>query len=773
MIDKIGFNSIDECKQNIKYIQHSKYKNIKIPFEFATSYQELNKLIINKREKINKNKKFQTIKENKNIFNNVINKKLNLDIYNYTNDSFENTLKYIFYNIGIGTYVKIFNNEVQIFVPFINMNFKNNWGHLLNIDAKKFIDEKYENNKKEKNLYAKRDYIWFDKNRWLTNNCLIGHLKEDNGYSMRDSRITIYKYLLDKLCKTKKINNVEFFINKRDFPILTKDLTEPYFHIFDNYNIKLVKHVYNNHIPILSTCTSDKYADINIPTEDDCNIWLEKYYINSCTNNYKNIKNIKIIPWTKKIPTAIFRGTATGCGVTIKDNQRLQMAEISKIWETNNNYNENNNIDQYKFLDFGITKWNAREKKIIGKPITYIKPYTFKFKLSNSMSREDQMKYKYHILIDGHVAAFRLIWLLMFKSLILYVESEYNWSVWFQTLLKPYEHYIPIKKDLSNLADQIKWCKQNDNKCKKIAENSYNFYIKNVKNEKILDYMELLLNKISVKQNIIEIYKYIKPFNYKLNKQKYKFSIIVPFRDDENHKRLNQLNKFIPHMENFLSKLLKYNYIFEILIIEQSSHNIKFNRGKLLNIGYDIAKNNKSDYIILHDVDLLPYSNLLGYYAIYPDLPFHIAHIWKYYNYDTYFGGINSINIKQYNNINGFSNIINETGWGGEDDIFYNRIVKIHKLQILRPLNGNIKDIDEHEYNNTNKEFYKKIKDIKKNIKNNDFDNWDKDGINNLKYKILSSNKILNYTTIFNINFNISNIKVKKINEKKIIKVKK
>lgn len=44
---------------------------------------------------------------------------------------------------------------------------------------------------------------------------------------------------------------------------------------------------------------------------------------------------------------------------------------------------------------------------------------------------------------------------------------------------------------------------------------------------------------------------------------------------------------------------------FHIFIIEQSTDGRKFNRGKLLNAGFDIARNDY-DVFIFHDVDLLP-----------------------------------------------------------------------------------------------------------------------------------------------------------------------
>ena len=63
--------------------------------------------------------------------------------------------------------------------------------------------------------------------------------------------------------------------------------------------------------------------------------------------------------------------------------------------------------------------------------------------------------------------------------------------------MKEYEHYIPIKEDLSDLAEKIKWCKNNDDKCKKIAINSKKFFEKYFKKKILLDYLQMTLTEIS------------------------------------------------------------------------------------------------------------------------------------------------------------------------------------------------------------------------------------------------------------------------------------
>lgn len=171
-------------------------------------------------------------------------------------------------------------------------------------------------------------------------------------------------------------------------------------------------------------------------------------------------------------------------------------------------------------------------------------------------------------------------------------------------------------------------------------------------------------------------------------------AIIVPFRDlQPEQKRQQHLQRFIPEITNFLSSSDNSNgsegsygsygsnrkVTFKIFIIEQSNDNRKFNRGKLLNIGYDIAKKNNCNVFIFHDVDLLPSQSLLPSYTTLPiDNPIHIARAWgRYTKNPKYFGGVVSFSKEMFESINGFPN--NFWGWGGEDDELYSRTILVSK----------------------------------------------------------------------------------------------
>ena len=145
-------------------------------------------------------------------------------------------------------------------------------------------------------------------------------------------------------------------------------------------------------------------------------------------------------------------------------------------------------------------------------------------------------------------------------------------------------------------------------------------------------YSEYKKNRIKIKKVFFE----------KSTLSKRKIAIIVPFREQKEQRRGEMLEAFLQYMPKFLKKL---NH--KIYIIEQSEDGKKFNRGKLLNIGMEMAIKDKCEILISHDVDLLPCPDIRPYYATYSKYPLHIGDRWKdKYNYSTFIGGVLSLTPK-------------------------------------------------------------------------------------------------------------------------------
>lgn len=448
---------------------------------------------------------FQTSRDwsNANADEGISQTKYSFDIWsgnsNLTGDAITNTFSYIFDKFKKGIYIRIKDNKLKTFLPFSKAKFTNEWSERISIDPKyaslndfmKHICEMEGRHFNEKRVNKFVD-------EWYANNCL---LRYEFPISEGDTGTSHIRNMFIELCENRKVPDMEFFVNRRDFPILKRDATEPYNHIYDSEEFPLISHRYEKYAPILSSTTCDNFADIPIPTIDD---WARvkapegAFFEKTHNRDYNCVFDT---PWEQKKPIAVFRGGSTGAGTTIATNPRLRVAKMSsdKLKDPN---------DGLLYLDAGITDWNLRPRKLEGEP--YLKTIEIKdlpFGLVPKLTPEEQSRYKYIVHIQGHSAAFRLSLEMSMGCVILLVETKYN--LWFSRMIKPYEHYIPVKSDLSDLVEKIRWCKENDGKCKKISENAKTFFQENLSKDGIFDYLQSLL---STTKKVVGNYKYPKRF---------------------------------------------------------------------------------------------------------------------------------------------------------------------------------------------------------------------------------------------------------------------
>lgn len=479
-------------------------------------------------------------------------------------DAVINTFRYIFNKFKKGIFVKIVDNKLRVFLPFSKAHFTNEWSDNIKVDKAKYgtmkdfmryISETEGHHFNQRNLNENTD-------EWYGNNCLVRY---EFPISEGDSNVGNVKNMLEELCLSRKVPDIEFFINRRDFPILTRDDTEPYNNIWGTTQLPLVSHAYKQYVPILSMSNSDRYADMLLPTWEDwarIQSYENKWFPRSC----REYNEIFDIPWNKKKSTAVFRGGTTGCGVTIDTNPRLKLVYFSS--------NVKPGKDGIPYLDAGITNWNLRPRKIQNE--TYLRTIeidNLPFGLSRRLTPKEQSSYKYIINIDGHVTAYRLSIELSMGSVILLVTS--SWKIWFSDLLVPYEHYVPVRKDLSNLIEQIKWCRENDEKCEKIAQNAKIFFNTYLQKKGALDYVQKLL--IDLKKEIgVYLYNEQTPIEIMIYSEYKNLDFSFP----ETPKDLSDLN-VIPNMGRSYGLLQGLEWAIRKVILEGEFEDIAEEREEI------------------------------------------------------------------------------------------------------------------------------------------------------------------------------------------------
>jgi hypothetical protein len=403
-----------------------------------------------------------------------------------TTEDIDNTFLYLFEKFKKGIFVKIKDNTLAVFLPFSKHNYINEWGNRMIAPPPSDMIAFLTYASRLQGYTITHHQINKFTHKWYANNCLV---RPEFPIGENDRGVSNLKDMLLTLCAEREVPDIELFFNRRDFPLLKRDDTEPYEHIFDSDKFPLLSHRYDKYCPILSMVTTDKNADIPFPTMED---WARVSYQKDrklFAPDFRTYDDMgKTTPWEKKRPTAVFRGASTGCGVTVETNPRLKLAHMS--------YTDRGRVeDGISLLDAGITKWNCRPRKIAKNPhLQVIDPGRMGFPLVSFLTPIEQTRYKYIVNVDGHVSAFRLSLELSMGSVVLLQESKYR--VWFRKYLKEYVHYIPIKEDLSDLYDKIRWCRSHDAECQQIVKNARHFYDTFLTKKGILDYAQLLFVNI-------------------------------------------------------------------------------------------------------------------------------------------------------------------------------------------------------------------------------------------------------------------------------------
>ena len=200
----------------------------------------------------------------------------------------------------------------------------------------------------------------------------------------------------------------------------------------------------------------------------------------------------------------------------------------------------------------------------------------------------------------------------------------------------------------------------------------------------------------------------------------YDLIILVPYRD-----RFEHLRQFVPHMERFLRGKLS----FQLVVIEQLP-GAPFNRGKLLNVGFRLHRD-EAPLFALHDVDTLPQDESCDY--LIADRAMHLAGRASKYGgqlpYPAFLGAVFVLRREHFEAANGFSNLY--WGWGREDDEFARRLWASGITWGNRP--GLYQSL-EHPLGDLNSRNDTRLLEFLRGQRD-----WRHDGLNSLEFQIIRS----------------------------------
>lgn len=110
---------------------------------------------------------------------------------------------------------------------------------------------------------------------------------------------------------------------------------------------------------------------------------------------------------------------------------------------------------------------------------------------ANFVSLPDHTKYKYLIEMQGGGYSGRMK-LLMHAKRLLFVQDRPFWD-WVAIDFKPWVHYVPVKNDLSDLVEKIKWADEHPTEVQQIIERCDEYALKYATRERAVQQVQDLI----------------------------------------------------------------------------------------------------------------------------------------------------------------------------------------------------------------------------------------------------------------------------------------
>ena len=177
-----------------------------------------------------------------------------------------------------------------------------------------------------------------------------------------------------------------------------------------------------------------------------------------------------------------------------------------------------------------------------------------------------------------------------------------------------------------------------------------------------------------------------------------KLGVCVPYRNREAH-----LKEFVPKVGQYLEN----RGIDYCMYFGHQNDNKLFNRGAMKNVAAKAAFDDGCDYIVWHDIDMIPEEGGGADYSYPEEHPVHIATSISQMDYKLkyfeYFGGAVLFTREQVEKTNGYSN--EYWDWGSEDDDLFWRCY----LEGLADVKVEGVDFDSKYYHFTGHDSYLKI----------------------------------------------------------------
>ncbi len=157
------------------------------------------------------------------------------------------------------------------------------------------------------------------------------------------------------------------------------------------------------------------------------------------------------MPWDERSPTVFWRGSSLG-----QKHHAIANMPRTRLCQTANAA-PNDAFDAGIVDVFDVSDSDAEQLRAMGV-------------IKSRVSWKELSKYRYHIDIDGHANSFAgLFRKFLSGGLVLKVASPSGYAQWYYDRLRPWENFVPVRTDFSDLLEVAAYCRKHDDLAQRIA----------------------------------------------------------------------------------------------------------------------------------------------------------------------------------------------------------------------------------------------------------------------------------------------------------------
>jgi len=390
-------------------------------------------------------------------------------------DSLLNTLRYAFFHQRCGIVVGIRAAVVVVFAPFANREYRNVWSQDGTVPVawrvgSIVVDSGAAYQAEKRTAAGGAPESWLPVSQWWNNGGVLCNVEQEDVWSSTHNEDLFA--MLTAACADGRVPDVDFVLNKRDYPYLKRDGSEPLSR-FTGMTAR-VREVYASYVPVLSFYGGTAFADCMMPLVED---WQE-----AARRGGSAAATWDDEGWETTYQVAVFRGAPSGYGACPVTNPRLALAEFS--------------ASRPDILDAKLTGRRSRDKLSSAAPLSGVQVFCTAFSAGEASRwgapREPMAsqvaRCRYVVYADGHSAANRygsLMWCQRTILRVATVQTEDCGTSWIMPdlvaarvdatgavhLPRAADHFT-IHPDLGNLCATVEYLRTHDAVARRVAKSA-------------------------------------------------------------------------------------------------------------------------------------------------------------------------------------------------------------------------------------------------------------------------------------------------------------